>query len=55
MDNKEILTMLIDIHNRLIEINVHGDDTIRMADVLQKCRAIVFQMQKESESEDTRG
>ena len=47
MEVKDILPMLVDIHNRLAEINVHGDDTIRMAEVLQKCRSIVFQAQKE--------
>lgn len=49
MEIKELMPALVDIHNRLIEINVHGDDVIRMADVLQKCRALVFQMQKETE------
>lgn len=47
MEVKDILPLLVDIHNRLAEINVHGDDTIRMAEVLQKCRSIVFQAQKE--------
>lgn len=47
MEIKDIVPALVDIHNQLTEIRVCGDDTIRMADVLQKCRAIVFQAQKE--------
>lgn len=50
MEIKDIMAALVDIHNRLVEINVHGDDAIRMAEVLQKCRAIVFQAQKEPEA-----
>lgn len=52
METKDILPALIDIHNRLIEISVHGDDTIRMAEVLKQCRAIVFQLQKKTDGAD---
>ena len=51
MEVKDILSGIVEIHNRLAEINVHGDDTIRMAEVLQRCRSIVFQMQKELDEE----
>lgn len=50
MEMKDIVPELVEIHNRLAEINVRGDDTIRMAEVLQRCRSIVFQAQKELES-----
>lgn len=50
MEIKDIVPELVEIHNRLAEINVHGDDTIRMAEVLQRCRSIVFQAQKQVES-----
>lgn len=53
MEVKDIMPVLVDIHNRLTEINVRGDDAIRMAEVLQKCRAIVFQAQKEMEEAGT--
>lgn len=52
METKNIIQALIDIHNKLVEISVHGDDTIRMADALQRCRALVFQMQSESEGQN---
>ena len=47
MDTREIISVIADIHNDLSEISVRGDDTIRMAGVIQKCRNIVFAMQKE--------
>lgn len=53
MEIKDIMPVLVDIHNQLTEINVRGDDAIRMAEVLQKCRAIVFKAQKELEGTST--
>ena len=47
MEIKDMIAALVDIHNTLVDVNVHGDDTIRMAGVLQKCRAIILQAQKE--------
>lgn len=47
MEIKDIMPVLVEIHNQLTEINVRGDDAIRMAEVLQKCRAVVFKAQKE--------
>lgn len=41
MEKKEFLQLVIELHNRLVEINVRGDDAIRMAEVLQCCRAFV--------------
>ena len=29
------------IHNKMAEINVRGDDTLRMAEALTRCRALV--------------
>ena len=45
MEQKEMVSLIADIHNKLVEISVRGDDAIRMAEVLQKCRAAVYQMQ----------
>lgn len=45
METQDILAVMVDIHNRLTEISVKGDDVIRMAEILQKCRAYVFQLQ----------
>lgn len=49
MELKDIMPVLVEIHNQLTEISVRGDDAIRMAEILQKCRAIVFKVQKELE------
>lgn len=59
METTEFLSALVDIHNNLTEINVRGDDAIRMAEILRKCRGIVFTLQKElsekSEKPDSKG
>lgn len=47
MEAQEILSVMVDMHNRLTEISVKGDDAIRMAEILQKSRACVFQLQNE--------
>lgn len=47
MEVKDILPTLVDIHNKIAEINVRGDDTIRMAGALQKLRALIIQLDKE--------
>ena len=47
MEAKEFMSALVDIHNGLTEISVRGDDTIRMADIIKKCRSIVFALQEE--------
>lgn len=47
METKEFMSALVDIHNGLTEISVRGDDTIRMADIIKKCRGIVFALQEE--------
>lgn len=54
MEVNDVVSVLADIHNRLVDISVRGDDAIRMADVLQKCRAVVIQAQNElnNKSED---
>jgi len=45
MEQKEFLSFIADIHNKLTEISVRGDDAIRMAEVLQSCRALVYGLQ----------
>lgn len=47
MESKDIMQALIDVHNGLAEISVRGDDVIRMANAIQRCRSIIFQMQNE--------
>lgn len=47
MDKTEILSAIADIHNRLVEVNVKGDDAIRMADILRKCRSLAYQLQQD--------
>lgn len=49
MEINDFLSVMVDIHNNLAEISVRGDDAIRMAEILQKCRAVVFKVQKELE------
>ena len=41
MKLKDILVEIAAIHNKMAEINVRGDDTLRMAEVLTRCRALV--------------
>ena len=48
MDMNELLPALAEIHNRLTEISVRGDDTLRMADALQRLRALVLKMRDEA-------
>ena len=38
---KDIQMEIAAIHNKMAEINVRGDDTLRMAEVLTRCRALV--------------
>ena len=41
MEDKDILTVLIDIHNRLLDISVKGDDAVRMGSIITDIRSIV--------------
>lgn len=52
MTNKEILTVIANVHNRLTEISVRGDDAIRMAEVLNICRTLARNIQDNIKSED---
>lgn len=53
MTMQELLPQLADIHNRLTEISVRGDDTIRMGSILQRLRTIVSSINEELEAEDS--
>lgn len=44
METKEIQSAIADIHNNLLEISVSGEDVLRMANVIQKCRNLVYQI-----------
>ena len=52
MTNKEILTVVANVHNRLAEISVRGDDAIRMAEVLNTCRTLAKKIQDDIRSEE---
>ena len=41
MTNKEFASAIANVHNKLIEINVKGEDVFRMAEVLMACRNLV--------------
>ena len=41
MNTKDFASIIANIHNRLIEVNVRGEDVLRMAEVLQICRNTV--------------
>ena len=49
MNQSDFLSAIVDIHNTLCNINVHGDDAIRMADTIQKCRSLVYTLNQEKE------
>lgn len=41
MKLKDIQMEIAAIHNKMAEINVRGDDTLRMAEALTRCRTLV--------------
>lgn len=51
MDKMEVLSAIADIHNRLVEVHVKGDDAIRMADILKACRSVVYHLQQDVRDE----
>lgn len=46
METKEMFNTLIDVHNKLLDISVKGEDVIRMADILRELRATIVQIQQ---------
>lgn len=54
MDNKDFMAIVADIHNGLSEISVRGEDAIRMAGIIQKCRSIVLSLQDELSKEESK-
>ena len=50
---KEILAEVAQSHNRLAEISVRGDDAIRMAEVLTRCRNLAQQLSKLAEEDNS--
>lgn len=51
MTNKEFASTIANVHNKLIEINVKGEDVFRMAEVLMTCRNIVERCNEEEAQE----
>ena len=49
MDNKTFATIIADIHNKLLEVSVRGDDVFRMAEVLQRCRTVATNLTQTNE------
>ena len=46
MGQKEILNVLIDIHNKLLGISVKGEDVMRMSDIIKEIRSTVASAQE---------
>lgn len=53
MEAKETFNTLIDVHNKLLEISVKGEDVIRMADILKELRATIIKIQQSNIGGDT--
>lgn len=53
MTNKDFLSTIANIHNRLIDINVRGEDVMRMADILNICRNMASKLQNEIRDEES--
>lgn len=45
---QELLSVLIDVHNKLLNISVKGDDAIRMGEVLNELRMTYTKAQQQS-------
>ena len=52
METKDIQSAIADIHNNLLEISVRGEDVLRMATVIQKCRNLVYQISQGTNQEN---
>lgn len=47
MEDKDILTVLIDVHNRLLDISVKGDDAVRMGNIITEIRTVVAKVKEQ--------
>ena len=52
MTKKDLLQRIIDNHNRIAQIEVHGESTILVADTLRDLRYLLQQLQNESIEEE---
>lgn len=50
MNTMDFCAEIAQIHNRLADISVRGDDAIRMAEVLTRCRNLVTVLSSEDEN-----
>lgn len=46
METKIIFDTLVDVHNKLLDISVKGEDVIRMADILKELRTTIIKIQQ---------
>lgn len=53
MNNPELCAEIAQIHNKIAEIAVRGDDTLRMAEALARCRSLVKMLSHETCDSDT--
>lgn len=51
MDKKEIIKEIADIHNIIVSIPVHGDETILMAQAIIKTRDLIKRLKEEPKDE----
>ena len=53
MKKTELVTQLLDNHNRLVQIEVHGDGTLLMAETLISLRHILNKLKTEEVEEES--
>ncbi len=52
MTVNDLIGAIVSVHNRLVTINVHGDDVITMASILQECRQIASQYAQDQQKDE---
>ena len=55
MEKAEIFADIANIHNQLVQISVHGDDAIAMANVIVGLRNLANNLQSDVEAEKQNG
>ena len=50
MTTLEIMRSLVQIHNRLIEIRVSGNDTMLMGDSIRELRSLLQELEKDAKA-----
>ena len=52
MEMKEIANTIADIHNRLMDISVRGDDVFKLATCMSTCRSLVATLRNSELTEE---